>query len=453
MYIGRQASCEACRLFLKNIHFSSMTDFKLIYPSTFQATIALPTSKSISARAMILSSLAGGCRLQGLSDSDDTRALQMALENAETLVDIGAAGTAMRFATVFFAVQEGVTRVLTGSRRMKERPIGILVEALRTLGADIEYLEKEGFPPLQIRGSRLKGGVLEIPAHVSSQYISALLMIAPTLQQGLCLRLQGEIASRPYIDMTLSLMQQFGVRVYWNGEAEINIAPQNYVSPGVVHIEADWSAASYWYEMVALSGDTATQVRLKGLSTCSQQGDSKVAELFNELGVVTSFEQDGATLRKVPVATQSEVWEVDFADCPDLAQTLVVTCVMLQKAFRFRGLHSLRIKETDRIAALQTELLKMGHVLRSYQQERGGKLDEILEYIPEENVARSRSAESILVATYKDHRMAMAFAPCAQLYPGLCVEDVEVVSKSYPAFWQHLQQVGVEVTAQGDKTM
>lgn len=416
-----------------------MAAYSLHFPPHLRCEVNLPTSKSISARAMILSSLAGGCELVGLSDCDDTKALQDALSLKLPTIDIGAAGTAMRFATAYFATREGEEHILTGSERMRNRPIGILVDALRDLGADIVYTEKEGYPPLLIKGKNLQGGALKISANVSSQYISALLMIAPMLQKGLQLHLQGVISSRPYIEMTLALMKRFGAAPYWMDDQTINVCPTGYIAPSAMHIEPDWSAASYWYEMVALSRDENASVLLRGLTRDSVQGDSIVVQLFEHLGVSTHFEKTGVRLTKCAMPTE-KVWETDFSFCPDLAQTVITTSAILGKAFHFSGLHSLRIKETDRISALQTELRKLGYELNSYQKQNESLRDEILAYSP--NYAPS-DAPTVAINTYDDHRMAMAFAPCAIVCDGIVINDVEVVSKSYPNFWNDLRAIEV----------
>lgn len=396
---------------------------------SLQGEVVLPTSKSVSARALIINALSAvPCALYGISDCDDTRAVVAALRDNPAVVDIGAAGTAMRFLTAYYATREGETHVLTGSERMQQRPIGILVEALRSLGADIEYAGEDGFPPLRIRGRRLRGGTLPIAASTSSQYLSALLMIAPTLEAGLTLQLQGEVASAPYLRMTLSLMAAFGVEGVWE-KGEIRVAPSTYRRTAPYVVEPDWSAASYWFELVALSPDPAASIVLRDLSTESVQGDKACAALFETLGVASQTTFVGLELRKsVP---RSEVLDIDFADCPDLAQTFVVAAAMLGRSFRFSGLKTLKIKETDRIAALIHELQKYGLTLRD--EGEGCLLYE----------AQPADRQSILqaqveVATYDDHRMAMAFAPTAYCVAALSVQHPEVVSKSYPDFWQHL---------------
>lgn len=410
---------------------SAMT-FPLTFSDQLRCTIDLPTSKSLSARALIVRALSQlPCELKGLSDCDDTRAVQAALEHHPPLVDIGAAGTAMRFLTAFYALRSGEEHTLTGTARMQERPIGQLVEALRDLGADIEYLNLEGFPPLRIRGRALEGGALRIAATTSSQYISALLMIAPQLAKGLQLTLEGKIASRPYIEMTLGLMREWGVESHWEGNT-ISIAPQAYQRTESFTIEADWSAASYWYSLVALSPDPETRVVLPHLHFASWQGDSHCATLFRELGVHTMLSGEKLVLTKRPF-TPRGVLEIDFSQVPDLAQTLVVACAMLGQAFHFTGLRSLKIKETNRVAALQNELRKFG--IQVVEPAEGELL-----FMPT-NTASVPTNTPISIATYDDHRMAMAFAPTAYRYSQVSIEQPEVVSKSYPHFWNDLAQL------------
>ena len=335
--------------------------------------IDLPASKSLSNRALILKALCDGdCRLSHLSDCDDTRVMLEAFEGDSTgndgaprTVDIGAAGTSMRFLTAYFAAKEGAEVIMTGSERMKQRPIGILVDALRELGAQIEYTEQEGFPPLRISGKKLKGGTLSIDGITSSQYISALLMIAPCLSEGLDLTLTGDVTSRPYIEMTRQMMQEFGVETEWTNDHVIHIAPQTYQAKAYA-VESDWSAASYWYEMVALTQDEAPCVTLPGLFRESLQGDSAAQEMFRPLGVETTFvcQEDGSeTVRLSRSGKPCKHLELNLMGQPDLAQTLIVCCAMLGTTFRFSGLASLKIKETNRTAALQTELRKLGFVV------------------------------------------------------------------------------------------
>lgn len=406
--------------------------YDLTFPPTLRARIALPASKSLSARALIIAALAGDAAVEGLSDCDDTRVLRRALAERPDTVDVQAAGTAMRFATAYFATQPG-TRVLTGTPRMCQRPIRALVEALRSLGADIAYAGEEGFPPLRIAGRRLQGGRAELPADISSQYISALLLVAPTLAGGLELRLRGEVASRPYIDMTLGLMRHFGAEAGWAAPDTLRVMPRPYSRDGRYRVEPDWSAAAFWYEMVALSPDREARVELPGLQPHSLQGDSAAAELFRPLGVRTDFGTEGAVLTKAAPADGPA--GADLTACPDLAQALVATCTLAGRPFRYSGLRSLRIKETDRIEALRTELGRTGAVLATDG-----------EALWADAPAAALHAPAAPFATYDDHRMAMSLAPAALRLGRIGISQPEVVSKSYPAFWDDLRRAGVAVT-------
>ena len=395
-----------------------------------KASIQLPASKSISNRVLILDALSyNPFDAQNLADCDDTRVLYDALHSNEGHdFDIKAAGTAMRFLTAFLSKIVGEWTI-TGTERMKNRPIKILVDALNSVGARIEYMEKEGFPPLRIFGSALQGGEISLDGSVSSQYISALLMIAPTMEKGLTLHLTGKIISKPYIHLTLQLMRQYGVKAEWIGST-IKVQPQNYV-PLQYRVESDWSAASYWYEIMALSRQS--EVELKGLVKNSLQGDAAGAKLFAQLGVGTTFTPEGVSLRRNGNACRKLVY--DFVNEPDLAQTFVVTCALLGIPFHFSGLQSLKIKETDRIEALKNELRKLGYLLTD-------KCGSILEW----NGERCEPDEHPLIATYEDHRMAMAFAPAALVRPeGIQIAHPEVVSKSYPHYWEDLRKAGFVV--------
>ncbi len=404
--------------------------------------IVLPASKSISGRALVINALSGSSLLpDNLSDSDDTQAMLNALREMPEVIDIGAAGTAMRFLTAYLSVTPG-THTITGTERMKHRPIGILVDALRTLGADIAYEGEEGFPPLRIAGRNdIEGGELSVPGNVSSQYISALLMIAPTLKKGLRLTLTGQIASRPYLDMTVSMMRDFGAEVEWIAKDVIEVKPGSY-RQRPYHIESDWSAASYWYEMVALSPDAGAQVELVGLHHDSIQGDSKVWQLMSELGVATEYykEPDGTEIIRLrKTGNLACHFCHDFSHQPDLAQTFAVTCAMLDVPFRLVGLQSLRIKETDRIAALVEELGKIVCLEGNDSEllwEGFYNIDD-LELLP---------FEEFTFDTYDDHRMAMALAPvCLRTGGEIVINNPEVVSKSYPHYWEDLEKVGFSI--------
>ena len=403
---------------------------KLSAPKRIETSIQLPSSKSISNRVLIMHALGKGKdKPQNLSDCDDTQVMVRALADIhQPVVDIMAAGTAMRFLTAYLSVSPG-ERIITGTQRMKQRPIQILVEALRSLGAQIEYTEKEGFPPLKITGTTLHKEAISLPGNVSSQYISALLMIAPTLPQGLRLTLTGKIISRPYIDLTIALMKQFGVIAQWENEQVLKVAPQPYRSIPFF-VESDWSAASYWYQLAALCPEA--NIDLPYLFKDSLQGDSKVADLFQLLGVSTTFTPQGVHLQKEKRAISR--FDYNFINQPDLAQTLVVTCALLHLPFRFEGLQSLKIKETDRMAALICEMRKLGYVLH---EEEGS----ILYWDGE----RCTAEENPVIETYEDHRMAMAFAPAGMVIQGLRINHPEVVSKSYPHFWENLQQAGFSI--------
>lgn len=395
-----------------------------------RTSVRLPASKSISNRVLILNALSySPYDIQNLSDSDDTQLMLRALQSNDHDFDIGAAGTAMRFMTAFLSKIVGEW-TLTGTERMKNRPIQLLVDALRSLGAKIDYMEKEGFPPLRIYGSALQGGEISLSGGISSQYISALLMIAPYMEKGLTLHLEGKIISVPYIHLTTQLMKQFGVNVIWNKQT-IKIHPQEY-TPIPFHVESDWSAASYWYAIMALSKQA--DIELLGLFKNSLQGDAAGAKLFSQLGVGTTYTSRGVVLKHTGNRCKKLVY--DFINEPDLAQTFVVTCVLLNIPFRFTGLQSLKIKETDRIEALKTELRKLGYLLKDSN-------DSILEWEGE----RCEAEANPVIATYEDHRMAMAFAPVALARPeGIEIAHPEVVSKSYPAFWQDMEAAGFNIT-------
>ena len=405
----------------------------LTAPAKLDIKISLPASKSISNRILIIYSLSGGSMLpQNLSDCDDTNVIIDAMRYMPDVIDIKAAGTAMRFMTAYLSVMRG-THTITGTERMKHRPIGVLVEALRKLGADIEYVESEGYPPLRITGRRLTGGVVDIPGNVSSQYISALLMIGPVLDRGLELRLTGDIISRPYIDLTLWLMREFGADAEWISGDSISVKPQPYKNREYI-IENDWSGASYWYEMVALSKDRDATVQLAGLTDGSKQGDSVVKYIFSLLGVKTIFEtKEESQLQMVTLKKSGRCLprlEYDFVNSPDLAQTVVVTCCMLGVKFHFRGLATLKIKETDRITALKTEMRKLGFVLTD-------RNDSELIW----DGTRCEPASGSSIDTYNDHRMALAFAPVS-MQQAVRINNPEVVTKSYPCFWDDLRHAG-----------
>ncbi len=405
-------------------------------PAQLKATINLPASKSISNRALVIHALTGGNILpSNLSDCDDTEVIIKALQEMPEVINIKAAGTAMRFMTAFLAATEG-EHTITGTERMKKRPIGVLVDALRYLGADIQYEGEEGFPPLHIKGHPLDGGHLEIVGNVSSQYISALLMIGPIMKNGLELKLTGEIASRPYIDLTLWTMKEFGAEADWTDIDTIEVKSKPYKDREYL-VENDWSAASYWYEMMALNANRDSEIKLEGLLDGSKQGDSVVKYLFSLLGVKTEY---ASTEGNKPTTVTLKAHrcllprlDYDFTGSPDLAQTLVVCCCLMGVKYKFTGLGTLKIKETDRIEALKKELRKLGYVIK----------DENDNTLYWDGETCEPTFEPI--DTYEDHRMAMAFAPAAFKYPQIQINNPEVVSKSYPHFWEDLKKVGAEI--------
>ena len=414
-----------------------MKKYRLKAPERLNQTIQLPASKSISNRALIIYALSGGRNLpENLSDCDDTEVIIEALRYMPDEINIKAAGTAMRFMTAYLSVMRG-THIITGTDRMKHRPIAILVDALCRLGANIEYVGEEGYPPLKITGKKLAGGLLEIPGNVSSQYISALLMIGPMLKDGLTLQLTGEIISRPYIDLTLWMMGEFGAEAKWSSTDTITVAHKPYKGRNYF-IESDWSGASYWYEMVALSKDRNAEVRLTGLMDGSMQGDSTSRYIFSLLGVKTTFETQTKGVPQMVTLKKNgrgvTKLEYDFVNAPDLAQTFVVTCAALDIPFHFKGLATLKIKETDRIEALKREMAKLGYVIHDAN-------DSELYWDGERCEPQLEQG----IDTYEDHRMALAFAPFAMKQEGLIINNPQVVTKSYPKFWEDLKSTGFEI--------
>ncbi len=371
----------------------------------------------------------GAVRVENISEAADTVTLNDILrDKAQKIVDIGPAGTAMRFLTAFYSLQD-TEILLTGSERMKQRPIGILVDALRTLGADIQYAEKEGFPPLKIRGPlQQKTNKVSIKGNISSQYISALLLIAPKLEQGLNLVIEGELTSKPYVQMTLAMMEQAGIRHTWTDNV-ISITKQPF-NKSVINVEPDWSAASYWYAIAALSKEA--RLFLPGLNGYSLQGDSMITEIMANFGITSQFKDGGVYLMKEAKKLERKIF--DFKECPDLAQTVIVCCAALGHDATFTGLETLKIKETDRVNALQTELAKIG--VKLIEKNQTYKLD----------CSGLDLNKKIKIATYDDHRMAMAFAPLALVMPELEIEDHLVVEKSYPDFWKHLELAGFNIS-------
>lgn len=405
----------------------------LLHKSTspFEVKIALASSKSESNRALIINALAKDSseNLQNLSTARDTQTMIRLLKSTDQTADVIDAGTTMRFLTAYFTATNQ-NKIMTGTPRMCERPIGILIDALRTLGAEIEYLSKEGYPPLHIKGFiEQKSSEVTIRGDVSSQYISALLMIAPTLPQGLTINLTGDLGSIPYIKMTLEQMRAFGVNYEANwGAKTIKVLPSAYQST-TYKIESDWSGASYWYSIVALSEFENTQVELLGLKENSLQGDSDIVNIMSHLGVKSTFTADGVLLTKIP-SEKTINW--DFTNCPDLAQTVAVTCAAKGIEATFTGIESLKIKETDRVLALQNELKKFGGDLIEVEK------NETYKVVNNHPITSNQS--QVTIATYDDHRMAMAFAPLAMLMD-ITIEEPNVVVKSYPSFWDDIKKV------------
>ena len=399
-----------------------------------KSKVKITGSKSETNRLLLLQALYPTISLENTSNSDDSEVMLKALNSQFTihnsqLIDVHHAGTAMRFLTAYFAIQEGKEVVLTGSSRMKERPIQILVEALQQLGAEITYEENEGFPPIKIIGKKLTQSKVSLPANVSSQYISALLLIAPKLENGLELTLEGEITSTPYIKMTLALLNEIGVETSFI-ENKIKVNPLQTINSKLLTIESDWSSASYWFSIVALS-EIGTQITLSSYKQNSLQGDADLVEIYKNFGVTTLFENNTIVLHKTNNC-QLSIINCQLNNSPDIAQTIAVTCFGLGIGCHLTGLHTLKIKETDRLEALKTELTKLGANISVTN-------DSLT--IQQSNHLNS----NIEISTYQDHRMAMAFAPLALKVP-IIINDAEVVSKSYPTFWDDLKSVGFTIT-------
>ena len=397
------------------------------------SSIKITGSKSETNRLLLLQALYPNLVLDNTSNSDDSEVMLKALQNSQLLtpnsqlIDVHHAGTAMRFLTAYFSIQEEKEVVLTGSSRMKERPIKILVDALNQLGAEISYEENEGFPPIRIKGKKLTQNKVSLPANVSSQYISALLLIAPKLENGLELTLEGEITSVPYIKMTLALLNEIGVKTSFVGN-KISVKPQFTIHNSQFTIESDWSSASYWYSIVALS-EIGTQISLSSYKKNSLQGDSALANIYQDFGVETVFNEDNSITISKTKNHQLSIVNYQLNNCPDIAQTIAVTCFGLGIGCDLTGLHTLKIKETDRLEALKIELTKLGATISVTNESL------TLE-------ASNHINENIAIDTYQDHRMAMAFAPLA-LKISLTINQAEVVSKSYPDFWEDLKIIGI----------
>ena len=394
-----------------------------------QSSIQITGSKSESNRLLLLQALYPEFKLENVSNSDDSNLMTNALSSKSEIIDIHHAGTAMRFLTAYFSIQEGRETILTGSKRMKERPIKILVDALQELGAEISYEENEGFPPIKITGKKFTKNKVSLKANVSSQYISALLLIASKLKNGLELTLEGEITSIPYINMTLSLLDEIGVESSFI-ENVITVKPNTtLLKPKTLTVESDWSSASYYFSTVALS-EVGTEITLSSYKEHSLQGDSALVDIYKHFGVSASFNENTLTLKKEK--SSLEPLTLDLKNAPDIAQTIAVTCFALGIPCDLRGLHTLKIKETDRLVALKTELEKLGGAVEI--------TDKSLHLS-----ASKRINPMVSIATYNDHRMAMAFAPLA-LKTSIIIEDAMVVSKSYPTFWEDLKSIGFKIT-------
>ena len=393
-----------------------------------QSSIKITGSKSETNRLLLLKALFPNITLANTSNSDDSEVMQKALKGNDEIVDIHHAGTAMRFLTAYFAVNEGREVVLTGSPRMKERPIKVLVETLQQLGAQISYENEEGYPPIRIKGQKITNNKVSIPANVSSQYISALLLVAPKLENGIELTLVGEITSIPYIKMTLALLNDLNIQTSFEGNV-IKVYPKPEVTSKVMTVESDWSSASYFFSLVALS-DTA-KIALSSYKGTSLQGDSALVEIYAKIGVETHFEENKMTLTKIKNFNFEDV-TFDLNNTPDIAQTIVVTCLGLGIGCHLTGLHTLKIKETDRLEALRIEMTKLGANITVTNDSL--------------TLAASNHINSnVSIATYNDHRMAMAFAPLALKVP-IIIDNAEVVSKSYPDFWEDLKTLGFKIS-------
>ena len=402
-----------------------MKQLTLTHPNAqLNGQLAITGSKSESNRLLVLQALYPELQIQNLSNSDDTHAMQKGLAADENLIDIGHAGTTMRFLTAFFATQEGSEKVLTGSRRMQERPISVLVDALRQLGAEIEYEKNEGYPPLSICGKKLSKNQVTLAANVSSQYISALLLVAPKLPKGLHLKLVGKITSVPYIEMTCALLRQQGVDVVFEGQ-DIRVAPLLEPDSKEVWVESDWSSASYFFGLAALANNA--HLKLSTYKADSLQGDRVLVDIYKKLGVVSQLEENHLLLEKSN-ASKGEL-NFDLADAPDIAQTIAVSCYGMGVGCHLTGLHTLKIKETDRLVALETELSKLGADIQV--------TNDSLHLKPRTGAI----VPHVAIDTYHDHRMAMAFAPLGLLVP-ITINDPEVVSKSYPEFWSDFEDLG-----------
>lgn len=392
-------------------------------------SIQITGSKSESNRMLILKALYDNLDIKNLSNSDDTKLMVKALSSSDDTIDIHHAGTAMRFLTAYFSVTTNKEILITGSKRMKERPIAILVDALKSLGAKIEYVEAKGYPPLKICPSKFNKSTVSLAANVSSQYISALLLIAPFLKNGLTIDLEGKVTSVPYIKMTLSLLKDIGAEAsFKNNRIVVKPYSTTIVSKELV-VESDWSSASYFYSLIALS-ELGTEVTLSAYKSSSLQGDSILTEIYKSFGVETTFLKNSIRLKKTAHSNHNNI-ELDLSNSPDIAQTIVVTCFGLGLKCELTGLHTLKIKETDRLEALKKEIGKLGGQVET--------TDKTLKLI-----SNNLINDAVSINTYNDHRMAMAFAPLS-LKTDIIIKDSDVVSKSYPDFWKDLQAIGIQI--------
>lgn len=395
--------------------------------------IKITGSKSETNRLLLLQALFKGLTIENLSNSDDGSFMQKALVSTSETIDIHHAGTAMRFLTAYFAIQKDRKTILTGSKRMQERPIGILVDALRSLGAQIDYQKNEGYPPLIIQGTTLTKSEVTLKATVSSQYISALMLIGATLPHGLTIFLEGKITSVPYINMTLQLLHQVGIDANFQGQSiKIKSAQRKDVQKTIT-VESDWSSASYYYSIVAImhryQSDQLTHITMSSYKKDSLQGDAVLADIYTQLGVISRFENNKLVLQLDPQKNLPKLLELDLSNSPDIAQTIAVSCLGLGIECYLTGLHTLKIKETDRLEALKTEITKLGGTI---------EVTEKTLHLKKRNIPIN---ENCTIATYHDHRMAMAFAPLGLCVP-IVIEDAVVVSKSYPDFWEDLKTLG-----------
>ncbi len=391
---------------------------------TVKGSIQITGSKSESNRLLVLQQFYPNLKIENISNSDDSNVMQKALLSFENVINIGHAGTAMRFLTAFYAVKENSEIILTGSERMKNRPIKILVDALRDLGAEISYVEKEGFPPLNIKGKKLLNAEVEIDGNTSSQYISALLLIAASLEKGLKLRFKGKVTSVPYIKMTLCLLTDLGIIHNWVDNL-ITVQPKKEIESKTIVVESDWSSASYYYSLTALSPNS--EIEISSYKKDSLQGDSVLAEIYSNLGVETNYQNNSLFLKNTGKINSEYFEELNLINAPDIAQTIVVTCFGLGIGCYLTGLHTLKIKETDRLVALKNEIEKLGGNVEITNKTL---------YLNDS----SKIEQNIAISTYDDHRMAMAFAPLATKV-SIFIEDAKVVSKSYPTFWEDFNKI------------